>query len=139
MSIPVEYRLMSLEFRNGRPENERRLGFRSVMLLHDDRQKAVVIEGGGKLDAREKQLLGALCNFEISTIRYEIQAKGYPPVPFCHPFPKGTNVMLRPLVGTTQLFLHREGNKRFFSDNFTLRDVSEGKIDSGQKAYQFLE
>lgn len=135
--IPVEYRLMSLEFRNGRPDNERRLGFVSAVMLHDDHQRAVAIEG---IRNPEPGVFEKLSPFEISAIRYEIRTDAFPPVPFCHPFPKGTGVYLQALDGDkSQLFLTRIKGRPFFSDNFTLRDVTNGRIDSGQSAYQFHE
>lgn len=135
--IPVEYRLMSLEFRNGRAENERRLGFRAAFLFHDDRQRAVVIEG---VRNPEPGVFEELSPFEISAIRYEIRAEGFAPVPYCHPFPSGTGVFLQAIAGDADnLFLARRNQLPFFSDDFTLRDVSNGRIQSNQAAYQFHE
>jgi hypothetical protein len=139
-TIPVEYRLMSLEFRNGLADNERRLGFRSAVLLHDPGQNAVVIEGISTPEPMRSRLLANLSPFEIESIRYEIRAGGYPPIPFCHPFPRGTDVRLSALEGNPdQLYLSRRKGRRFFSDNFTLRGVTNGRINSGQNVYQFHE
>lgn len=139
MKIPVEYRLMSLEFRNGLPENQNRLGFRAALLLHDKARRAVVIEGIDTPGPERDRLLKLLSPFELSAIRYEIRTPELPPVPFCHPFPRGSGVSLGRFGETDDLFLSRRGGKPFFSDNFTLRDVTEGRIDSSQSAYQFHE
>lgn len=140
-TLPVEYRLMSLEFRNGKPENQRRLGFTHAVLLHDSGRKAVVIQGIQTPTPERDRLLELLAPFELQAIRYEIRATGFPAVPFCHPFPRGTDVYLHSFETghKDDLYLSREGGKRFFSDDFVLKDVTNQRIDSNQRAFQFHE
>lgn len=144
MKLPLDYKLLSIEFRNGRPENERRLGFRRATLIHRPGENSVIIDGVDTPDQAREKLLASLLPYELWTIRYEIRVQGFPPIPFCHPFPRGAGVRLYEYEDPTreqqnQLFLYRGRGERFFSNNFTLDDVSQGKIESSQSAYQFHE
>lgn len=143
--IPVQYRLMTIEFRNRLPENQRRIGFEKAILQHDAARKAVVLAGmkNSRVKTSDKNfnvLMELLSPYELLSIRYFIDAEGFPEIPFCHPFPNGAGVYLRAFEkdNPDALYLTRDG-KKFFSNNFTLRDISAGKIDSSQSAFQFHE
>lgn len=136
----IQYRLLSLEFWNGKPENARRLGFTSAMILHDPERNAAVIDGIRAPESVRDGLLDKLSPYPVRAIRYEIQADDFPAIPFCHPFPEKAKVMLGAVNNDPdQLFLSRKNGKPFFSDNFALRDITEGRINSSQRVYQFHE
>jgi hypothetical protein len=144
MNIPLDYKLLSIEFRNGRPENERRLGFRRATLIHKPGSNSVVIDHVDTPDAAREELLARLIDYELWTIRYEMRPQGYPPIPFCHPFPRGSGVRLFEFENPTadqknQLYLYRGGKVFFANNQWTLKSVSDGFIPSDQRVYQFYE
>ncbi len=144
MPLPVTYRLLALEFRNGRPENDRMLGFRRARLIHDKELKRVLIEKVDTPDGQREKILAGLAPFPIWTLRYEILAGNYPAVSFCHPFPRGFRVMLYEFVNPTAaqrncLYLQQEDSRQFFSDAFTLSGVTNNLVPSNQPAFQFDE
>jgi len=139
MKYVVVYRLLSMEFRG----MKRRAMFNGAIMSHGDRTVRI-----SELNTPPKKVgdyLTEIDGRELRTIRYQIIARNptrlvsvYPPVTFCHPFPKGTGVRLY-MNGDGSLALLRDGKRRFFSDNFTLAGVTDGRVDSTQPAYQFHE
>lgn len=143
----VTYRLLSLEFRNGRPDNERRLGFANATLRQDPARRVCTVAHVGMLPAERRKFLELgtwFYPYELESIRYELRAGANEPIFFKHPFPRGAGVFLREFPAASplhrdNLFLQREGDRLFFSNDFTLADVSKGAINSQQKVYQFHE
>lgn len=144
MKIPLVYKLGSLEFRNGLPQNQRRLGFRRATIEHDSWSRTAIIDGVDTPDAAREQILAKLMPFELWTIRYEMQPEGFPPITFCHPFRRGEGVYLYDFITPTaaqknQMFLRQAEGKLFFSNDFTLEGVSQDTIPSNQRVFQFHE
>lgn len=152
MRAEVTYRLLSLEFRGFK----KRAMFIGAILHHYPIARQVVIDHLRTPKRQVRKYLYEIGGRELATIRYQIIARDpktgkllYPAIMFCHPFPKGANVRLRsnlsPVVlawnagGQAKLILARDGGLRFFSDNFTLSGLTDGRVDSNQPAYQFHE
>jgi len=140
MKAAVEYRLLSIEFRNLRP----RVVFNGATMHHGSRH--VVIRGvktpGKVVDGYMDKIGGR----EVKSIRYQVIATDprtgkrlHGPISFCHPLPRSTYVQLLPAAGADALELRRRGGLPFFSDRFTLDGITDGAVPTTQRVYQFHE
>lgn len=143
MTLTVTYRLLSLEFRGVRI----RAMFNGALLKHEAR-RVLLVDGDSTRSTPHQAVIAYLDRIdgrELRSIRYLIIAtdprtkkRVHAPIPFCHDFPRGTGVHLV-LAGLNALALEREGGRRFFSDQFTLASVTNDRIPSDQRAFQFHE
>lgn len=140
MKYRLQYRILSLQFRGIRP----RLGFNGALIEHNGRQ--AVITNVRTPANKVADYLREINDREALAIRYQIIAinpstgrRPHPPILFCHDFPKGTGVRLVPHGSGSTVALVRDGGRSFFSDRFKLGDVTNGRIESDQRVYQFHE
>lgn len=135
----IDYVLRKLVFHNGAV-----LGFRGAKMLYRDDDRGIAIENpdwsAQDIDASLREIAdpdGTLP--PIKTIFYDMKIEGVPNYPmFFHPLAPGANVRLLPRErGRTVLFFEQADGRKIFSKNFTLRDVTQGKIDSDQAVWQF--
>lgn len=134
----LEYRLRAIEFQNGA-----KLGFNRARMLYNEDDQIIAIE---HIDAPGRALDDALAEIanpdgslpEMKTIFYDMVIEGYAPIGFYHPMKRGTGVRLLPREpGRSRLFFAQKGGKSMFTKEWTLRDVSEGAIDSDKHVWQF--
>ncbi len=124
----VEYRLRRIEFQNGA-----QVGFRRARMLYNEDDHIIAIE---HILAEIADAEGNLP--ELKTIFYDIHAEGYAPIKFFHPMQRFNEVrLLPPEAGRSRLFFAQARGRPMFTKEWTLRDVSEGQIDSGKKVWQF--
>ncbi len=85
---------------------------------------------------------------ELLAIKYQIIVTDprtgkrlHAPITYCHPVPRRTYVQVARKKGEQdKIYLVREGGgKGFFSDRFTLGDVTDGAVESPQRVFQFHE
>lgn len=134
----IEYRLRSLEFQNGA-----RVGFRRARMLYNEDDHIIAIEHidapGFEIDqvlAEVADPYGAIP--ELKTIFYDMEVEGHTPIRFYHPMKRGASVQLLPReANRSRLFFAQKSGAPMFSKDYTLRDVSEGKIDSDKAVWQF--
>lgn len=135
----LEYRLEKLEFHNGAV-----LGFRRARMLYNTEAAAIKIE---HLDSSPQHIDDSLREIanpdgtlpEIKTIYYEMRVSGFPPMAFFwHPIGKGAEIRIEPpRAGQTVLIFRQADGRAMFSKDYTLRDVTRGKIDSSRAVWQF--
>lgn len=147
----TEYRLQSLEFRNGRARNARKFGFATGLLAFNEADRVVAIRTPPTTRAKmtDAEFDAAMADYastadgdpaEIMAIRYLIVADGFPPIPFCHGLKSGAGLYLLPRepgAPRHTLFLRQAQGRPFFSKEWTLRQVSSGRIDSSAPVFQF--
>jgi hypothetical protein len=135
----LTYRLERLEFRNGAE-----LGFRRARMRYHVDNRSILID---QVDSSPQEIDRALAEIaddsgmlpEIKTIFYEMVLTGNQPIKmFYHPLEKGAGVRLeRRPRGLTALIFSQEDGREMFSKEWTLRDVTAGKIDSDFNVWQF--
>lgn len=135
----LEYRLESLEFQNGA-----KLGFRDARMLYNEGDHIIAIEQIGATPAEIDRALATIRNPDgtippIKTIFYAIRVEGHrEPFFFYHPIQPGAGVQLLPREkGRTRLFFSQENGRPMFSKDWTLSDITAGKIRSDKKVWQF--
>lgn len=143
MNVTVEYRLLSIEFRGMKP----RAMFNGVTMKH--RGRDIMLQNVRTPKKVLLQYLEEIGGREISAIRYHIIVRNQrgnrlqAPVPFCHPVPRGTHVVIElpddAADWRDNLILTRDGGRRFFSDNFRLPDLMNNPQLPNQPAFQFHE
>jgi hypothetical protein len=132
----LEYRLERLAFWNGAE-----LGFRNARMLYRDDSREIVIDRLGAppalVDKTVREVMGA--QSPIKTIFYEMRVHGYPRVAFFyHPIPRSVRVMLEPRPnGQNVLYFSQKNGDPIFSKDWTLREVTGGKIPIDQAVWQF--
>ncbi len=138
MAYNVQYRLLSIEFRGMKP----RAMFNGAVIEH--RADYALLSNLRTPAAKVQEYLDEINGREARSIRYQIIAtdprtgrRAHPPITFCHDFPRGTGVRLIP--APTGLLMVRDKRRRFFSNGFELGGVTENRIDSTQRVYQFHE
>ncbi len=136
----LEYRLEKLEFQNGAA-----ITFRGARMLYNEDDHVIAIERIGATTAEIDRALDAIREArtgaypEIKTIFYEMRVDGFPPMAFFyHPLGKGAGVYLQPRrPGDRVLFFFQRDGLPMFSKQWTLREVSRGKIPSDRAVWQF--
>lgn len=134
----MEYRLRSLEFQNGA-----RIGFVNARMLYNEDEHIIAIEQIGAPGPRIDDVLDAVRDRngdmpELKTIYYDMMIDGEKPIRFYHPIKRGADVRLMPREsGRSRLFFAQSDGAPMFSKDYTLRDVSEGKINSSKAVWQF--
>ena len=113
-------------------------------MLYNTEDHVIAIE---QLDARPADIDGALRKIanpdgslpEIKTIFYEMRVDGYPPMAFFyHPIGPGAGVQLLPREGNrTRIFFRQADGRPMFSKDFTLREVTRGRVASDRAVWQF--
>jgi hypothetical protein len=135
----LEYRLEKLAF-----HNRGELGFRRARMLYNEQDHIIAIE---HLDSSRQDIDAALREIAnadgslpaIKTIYYEMRVDGYRPMAFFyHPLKREAEVFLLPReAGRTRLFFRQVDGRPMFSKDWTLREVSRGKIPSDRAVWQF--
>ena len=132
----LEYRLEKLAFHNGAE-----LGFKNAQMLYRDDNREIVITRLGSpplaVDQAFRDVMAA--KSPIKTIYYEMRVKGYRRVAFFyHPIPAQVKVMLEPRpTGQNVLYFSQRGGDPIFSKDWTLDEVTGGKIPLENKVWQF--
>ncbi len=135
----LEYRLEALEFHNGA-----KLGFRDALMLYRDDSREIAVT---RLDAAPLVVdaaLRAIANpdgtlSQIKTIFYEMRLPGYAHEAFFfHPISRGADVRLelRPR-GRPGRFFNQAAGRPIFSKEWTLRQVTQGRIPIDKAVWQF--
>lgn len=135
----LEYRLEALEFHNGG-----KLGFKRARMLYNPGDHIIAIEHLDADPAAIDDALRAVANPdgtlpEIKTIFYEMRIEGFPPMAlFFHPLNRGAGVyLLQRERGRARLFFQQKDGRPIFSKNYTLREVTRGKVPSDRAVWQF--
>ncbi len=135
----IDYVLRKLEFANGAV-----LGFRGAVMLYREDNRGIAIEhpdwSTQDIDASLREIANADGTLPpIKTIFYDMKIEGVKNYPmFFHPLKREANVRLLPREkGRTVLFFEQADGRTIFSKDFTLRDVTQGAIDSDQAVWQF--
>jgi hypothetical protein len=137
----IEYRLDGLVFQNGETLNFAK----STRLLYNADEHVILIE----MSREEKMRIFRIFELyndpagkilELRWIFYAMLVALPPPerdrvLPFKHHLRKGSGVALG--KSGSNLFFFEDTGRTMFSKNYTLRDVSGGKIDSDFKVWQF--
>ncbi len=136
----LEYHLEKLAFQNGAI-----LGFgpgTRMQYRNDDREIAIERFGvpPAAVDAAVRGVLNPDGSMpEVKTIYYEMRVQGYPREAFFyHPMKRGVGVMLeaRPR-GQNVLYFSQKNGRTIFSKDWTLRDVTQGRIPIDRAVWQF--
>lgn len=139
----LEYRLERLAFHNGAE-----LGFTRARMRYNPSDHVIAIE---HLDASTSVIDDALRRISIAgddgqtelpaikTIYYEMRIEGYPPFAFFfHPVSRGAQIYLLPRQpGRALLHFMQRDERPMFSKNYTLREVTRGKVPSDRAVWQF--
>ncbi len=134
----VEYRLRRIEFQNGAE-----VGFRHARMLYNEDDHIIAIEHidapSWKIDEILAEIADAEGNLpELKTIFYDMAVEGHAPIRFFHPMRPFNEVrILDREPGRSRLFFAQGDGRAMFTKEWTLRDVSEGKIDSDKPVWQF--
>ncbi len=138
----LEYRLRRIEFQNGAE-----IGFRRARMLYNEDDHIIAIEhvdaSSQKIDDTLAEIADQAGNLpDMKTIFYDmvVTMPGRKPVKlgFYHPMKHGAGVRLLPREpGRSRLFFAQAGGKPMFTKEWTLRDVSDGEIDSDKRVWQF--
>ncbi len=135
----LEYRLEALEFHNGA-----KLGFRDARMRYADDDREILIERlgmpPGAVDSTLRSIAGKDGKLPpIKTIFYEMRVAGYPREAFFfHPIKRGALVVLQPRQnGQNVLFFSQAEGRPIFSKDWTLRDVTQGRIPIDRAVWQF--
>lgn len=135
----LEYRLEALEFHNGA-----KLGFRGARMLYRDDDREIAIDRLGLPPAAVDAKLREIANPSgvlprIRTIFYEMVVPGYPREAFFfHPIHQRADVRLqRRTNGENVLYFSQAKGRTMFSKDWTLRDVTEGRIPIDRAVWQF--
>lgn len=138
----LEYRLRRIEFRNGAE-----IGFRRARMLYNEDDHIIAIEhidaSSQKIDDTLKEIANPYGDLpEIKTLYYDmvVTIDGRKPVTlgFYHPMKRGAQVnLMPPEPGRSRLFFSQADGKPMFTKEWTLRDVSDGEIDSDKAVWQF--
>lgn len=164
-ATPIEYRLASLEFRNGRPRDARKIGFARGRMLFNPADRIVAVDQLATPAAEIDRCVDAYAMqggepVEIMAIRYTIEIGGFPPLPMCHPLNAGAGVVLMPRERGQRpntVFLRQREGRAFFSRGFNVGDVVDaggaasrdrrvlelvraierGQVDASQPVFQF--
>lgn len=139
-----EYNFEEITFRNGAAV----LVKNSPRLLYNESAQTVAIYGLNPRDHR--RLLDSSASplkdiFYFITVYDKAGGKELWRHRFRHPFPKGTTVCILPppdgddTPPRPTLFVRNKAGTRLFSSSFTVRDVTDGAIQSDTRAFQFLE
>lgn len=135
----LEYRLEKLEFHNGAV-----LGFRHARMRYNTEAATIMIE---HLDSSPQQIEDSLREIsrrdgslpEIKTIFYEMCVTGYPSMAFFwHPISQGAEIrLLPPRSNSSVLYFRQADGLPMFSKDYTLSDVTRGRIASDRAVWQF--
>lgn len=132
----LEYRLEKLAFHNGAI-----LGFKKARMLYRDDDREILIERLGAPPPAVDKVLRQVQSDRtpIRTIYYEMRVKGYPPENFFyHPMGRGARVYLEQRKsGENVLFFNNADGNTLFSKEWTLRDVTQGRIPLDKAVWQF--
>ncbi len=132
----LEYVLEKLEFHNGAI-----LGFKNAQMRYrDDGREIVITRLGSPPLAVDKAVRDVMAQKSpIKTIFYQMRVRDFPPVAFFyHPMPAGAAVYLEPRPnGQNVLYFSQEEGRPIFSKEWTLRQVTEGKIPIDRAEWQF--
>ncbi len=132
----LEYVLERLQFHNGAE-----LGFKNAQMQYRDDQREIVITRLGSpplaIDAAVRKVMAA--KSPIKTIFYQMRVAGYPPQAFFfHPMPAGARVFLEPRPnGQNVLYVNQKSGNTIFSKDWTLSQVTDGKIPIDRPVWQF--
>lgn len=136
----IEYRLESIEFHNGAI-----LGFRKARMWYNDDGEAIRIDnvdaGALEIDQVLREIADPKTGEipDIKEVNYSILVHGYGRFGFYHPMQPGTGVkLLPPERGGSRLhFEQQQPGRKMFTKEWTLRDVTEGQIDSNKAVWQW--
>lgn len=135
----LEYWLEALEFHNGA-----KIGFRGARMLYRDDNLEVAIDRLGFPPAAVDSTLKSVENPdgtlpEIKTIFYFMKAEGYPEEAFFfHPISRGAKVRIeRRRAGENVLYFNQTQGRPIFSKEWTLRQVTQGRIPIDRAVWQF--
>lgn len=135
----IVYRLRRIEFQNGAV-----LGFGRARMGYDDANgDRIRIDHIDAPSAEIDRALSAIVDSrgylpELKTIFYDMEVEGHAPIRFYHPMKRGTGVrLLPPRARSSMLYFGQEDGDSMFTKEWTLRDVSEGEIDSDKRVWQF--
>ncbi len=132
----LEYTLEELEF-----YNHARLGFENAQMRYRDDEQEIVITRLKSpplhVDRVVRQVMAD--RSPIKTIYYEMRVAGYPPQAFFyHPMAAGAEVFLEPRPnGQNVLYVNQKGGNTIFSKDWTLSQVTDGKIPIDRPVWQF--
>lgn len=139
MPADLAYHLEALEFHNGA-----KLGFRNAkMLYRDDSREIALVEFGIPplaLDAAIRKIENPDGTLPpLKTIFYEMRMPGYPREAFFfHPISRGAEVQLeRRAPGGNVLYINQTAGRTIFSKDWTLRQVTQGRIPLDRAVWQF--
>lgn len=132
----LEYRLELLKFCNGAklqvPGNGR------ARLLFNDSERIVAIDQLDMPAAAIDRAIRPVMDVQICQIDYRISTEGFSAVHYYHPEMNGHHVYLLPRMASDRTLRVRQQNGRaFFSRDYTLREVTSGKVPSDQRVWQF--
>ncbi|MGH6754599.1 MAG: hypothetical protein ACREDP_20790 [Bradyrhizobium sp.] len=135
----LEYHLEKLAFHNGAV-----LGFTDARMLYRDDDREIAITQLKTPPAQVDRTINAIRLPggqlpEIKTIYYEMRVEGYPSEAyFFHPMKKGVGVVLEPRPnGKNVLYFDQRDGRTIFSKDWTLRDVTQGRIPLDRAVWQF--
>lgn len=134
----LEYRLELLKFCNGA---ELRVPARAkTRLLFNDTDRIVAIDQLGMPAQEIDRLVKPLIDFEICQIDYRIETDGFSNAYYYHPHMRGHHVYLLPrMAGDRTLRIRQANGKKFFSRDYTLDEITRGKVPSTQRVWQFKD
>lgn len=138
MHLWLEYRLELLKFCNGSELRAKRGG--RARLLFNDRDRVVAIDQLDAPAAAIDQMIKPVLDVEICQIDYKVCTDGFSAVRYYHPKMNGHRVFLLPRMASDRTLRIRQANGRaFFSKDYTLSEITHGKVPSDQRVWQFKD
>lgn len=135
----IGYRLRSLEFRNGRARDARKIGFRAGRMLFNAPDRLLAVDQLATPAAEIDRIVSVAMHAdgapaEIMAIRYEIEIGDLPALPMCHPLQEGARVYLLPRERgqrESTIFLRQADGRPFFSREWSVGDLIEHEPNNG--------
>lgn len=132
----LEYRLELLKFCNGCALKVPRGA--KPLLLFNDSDRIVAIDGLGMPAEAIDKTIKPVLEVEISQIDYKVCTDGYAAVHYYHPKMCGQRIFLLPRMnGDRSLRIRQANGRKFFSHDYTLDEITKGKVPSEQRVWQF--
>lgn len=136
----LEYRLELLKFCNGAEIRIRRRDAEKPRLLFNDSDHIVAIDNLRMRAEDIDALVHPILDIELSQIDYRVCTEGFSSVRYYHPKMCGQRVFILPRMSGDRTLRMRQANGRaFFSPRYTLDEITQGKVPSAQRVWQFKD
>lgn len=136
MHLWLEYRLELLKFCNGKALRVPRGA--KTLLLFNDSDRILAVDGLGMTAEQIDAAIKPVLEVPLAQIDYKVCTEGFSAVHYYHPKMCGHQVFLLPRMnGDRSLRIRQANGRKFFSRDYTLDEITKGKIKSPQRVWQF--